>query len=133
MGNTHYSGPVYSEGGYKVVPIGSAGYYMAEDPADGKFKIGAGGTVQIPGIFAERWHKIASYMTKNRFERLINDAVMSPDKKLLEALLMPMNKPTGKTKAGKAALRRINAWLVAEGNAVLQDIQEEDPSFTIKR
>ena len=45
MGNTHYSGPVYSEGGYKVVPIGSAGYYMAEDPADGKFKIGAGGTV----------------------------------------------------------------------------------------
>ena len=44
MAASHVSGPWYSEEGYRVVPVGSSGYYMAED-TDGNLKIGAGGTV----------------------------------------------------------------------------------------
>jgi len=87
--------------------------------------VGAGGTVQIPGYFAAQWHKVASYLTKNRFERLVNDAIMSPDRNLLEALLMPIDKPTAGP-ASKEVSKRLNAWLLASGSNVLQDIKEDD-------
>lgn len=88
--------------------------------------VGAGGTVQIPGFFAEQWHKVASYLTKNRFERLVNDAVMSPDGKLLEALLMPIDKPLGGGAKAREVTKRVNAWLAASGNNVLRDIKDEE-------
>jgi len=88
--------------------------------------VGAGGTVQIPGFFAEQWHKVASYLTKNRFERLVNDAVMSPDGRLLEALLMPIDKPTGKGRQAQEVSKRLNAWLAASGSNVFRDIKEEE-------
>jgi len=88
--------------------------------------VGAGGTVQIPGFFAQQWHKIATSLTKDRFEKLVYDAIVSPDKKLLEALLMPINKPVSMGGKSKEVAIRLNAWLMATGNQVLQDIIAEE-------
>lgn len=88
--------------------------------------VGAGGTVQIPGFFAQQWHKVVSKLTKQRFENLINDAIMSPDKKLLETLLMPIEKPTIKGGRSEEIGIRLNAWLMATGNRVFQDIVTEE-------
>jgi len=86
--------------------------------------VGAGGTVQIPGFFADNWHRITTLLTKNRFERLVHDAIISPDGKLLETLLLPINKP-GNAKQAKEVIKKINAWLGASGNQVLEDIINE--------
>ncbi|MFH1613588.1 MAG: hypothetical protein ABIG61_00685, partial [Planctomycetota bacterium] len=88
--------------------------------------VGAGGTVQIPGFFAEQWHKIASRLTKNRFERLVHDAIMAPDGKLLETLLLPIDKPALQRKNIEKVSGRINAWLLASGVNSVRDIGEED-------
>ncbi|MFH1883438.1 MAG: hypothetical protein ABIL62_12090 [Planctomycetota bacterium] len=88
--------------------------------------VGAGGTVQIPGFFAEQWHKIASRLTKNKFERLVHDAIMSPDGKLLETLLLPMDKPALQKENIKKVSGRINAWLIASGVNSVRDIGEDD-------
>ena len=50
---------------------------------------------------------------------------MSPDRNLLEALLMPIDKPTAGP-ASKEVSKRLNAWLLASGSNVLQDIKEDD-------
>jgi len=94
--------------------------------------VGAGGTVQIPGFFAQNWYKITSKLTKNRFENLVHDAIMSPDGKLLETLLMPINKPGSRGLNEKEVGKRLNAWLLAEGNRVLQDIVGETSETTSK-
>ena len=88
--------------------------------------VGAGGTVQIPGFFAQQWHKIASKLTKQRFENLVQDAIMSPDRRLLESLLMPVNKPVAMGGGSEEVSKRLNAWLMATGNRVLQDIVTEE-------
>lgn len=90
--------------------------------------LGAAGNIQIPGFFAAQYLKVAKYLTKNRFENLINDAILSKDPKLLEALLMPINKPT--TPKGINNLKiidlRLNAWSMGSGVRVFKDINEED-------
>jgi len=87
--------------------------------------LGAGGTVQIPGFFADQWHRVASFLTKNRFEKLINDAIMAPDGKLLESLLLPMDKPIYQAKNAKELNTRLNAWLMGAGSSVIRDVDEE--------
>ena len=90
--------------------------------------VGAGGTVQIPGFFAESWHRTATFLTKNRFEQLVSDAITSPDGKLLEALLLPIDKPY--TISGMKNIRtletRMNAWMLGTGNRIMRDITEEE-------
>jgi hypothetical protein len=78
-----------------------------------------GGTVQTPGIFSERFKNFAQHLTKDRAAQLINDAIMADDGgKLLEALLLPIDKPT--TRSGQANLqklnKRMNLWLMGTGS-----------------
>ena len=45
MAQSNWSGPVSSENGYYIQPLGSNSYYMQVDPADGYLKIGGGTSV----------------------------------------------------------------------------------------
>ncbi len=88
--------------------------------------VGAGGTVQIPGFFAQQWYKIMSHLTKNRFENLVSDAIMSPDGKLLQSLLLPISKPGVTTNNNLKTLnQRMNLWLVGSGRRVMEDVMED--------
>jgi hypothetical protein len=89
---------------------------------------GGGGTdIQTPGIFSDRFRSLANHLNFDRATQLIQDAILSKNPNLLQALLAPINKPT--TRAGQRSLRildqRINAWLAGTGKRVMDDILQE--------
>ena len=86
-----------------------------------------GGTVQTPGIFSDRFKMFANFLSKDRAFQMIHDAITSKDPKLLEALLLPLEKPGGgiNTETMKILDARINAWLIGTGSRVMEDIEEE--------
>ena len=91
-------------------------------------KLTGGGTVQIPGIFSERFKNFAQHLNKDRAFQLMHDAITADDGgKLLRALLLPIDKPT--TSSGLQNLRTLNAqmnlWLLGTGSRVLEDIQQD--------
>jgi len=90
-------------------------------------KVTGGGTVQTPGIFSEKFKSFANFLVKDRAFQLIHDAVLADNPKLLQALLLPIDKPG--TRATEINLRilneRMNLWLAGTGKRVLDDIMEE--------
>ncbi|MFH2034607.1 MAG: hypothetical protein ABIJ26_07935, partial [Candidatus Margulisiibacteriota bacterium] len=86
-----------------------------------------GGSLQMAQIGSSRFKTFMNYVTKNRAENLIHDAVLSKDPKLLSALLAPIDKPF--SKGGQANLKildeRMNLWLGGTGKRVFDDIIEE--------
>jgi hypothetical protein len=88
-----------------------------------------GGTVQTPGIFSERFQHFAARLNKDRASQLVHDAIVSGDGKLLEALLLPIEKPGVKKEVLDKNFRilndRINAWLAGAGVRVWEDIEAE--------
>ena len=86
-----------------------------------------GGTVQTPGIFSERFKNMANWLTKDRAFQIIHDAVTAKDSKLLQALLLPLDKPT--TPLGIRNLitvnQQMNLWMAGTGSRVLEDIEQE--------
>ncbi|KKN02748.1 hypothetical protein LCGC14_1114540, partial [marine sediment metagenome] len=86
-----------------------------------------GGTVQTPGIVSDRFKKFAQHLTQDRAEQLIHDAVTSEDGRLLNALLLPIDKPTSATGQQNLKIlnKRINIWLLGTGHRVIEDIQND--------
>jgi hypothetical protein len=86
-----------------------------------------GGTIQVPAIFSERFKNFATHLTKDRAFQMIHDAVVSEDRRMLQALLLPIDKPT--STQGLKNLRllneRMNLWLLGTGGRVLNDIKDE--------
>ena len=65
-----------------------------------------GGTVQIPGIMAENFRKLAAGGIINPAQKLLEDAIQDEDL-FREILLNPMNE-----EFSEKATRRLNAWAV---------------------
>jgi len=91
-------------------------------------KMGAGtsgGSIQAAGIMSGRAKTFMNWLTKNRAEELVHDAILSKDPKLLQVLLLPLDKP----QTQKANLRilndRLNLWLAGAGSRVFDDIESE--------
>jgi hypothetical protein len=86
-----------------------------------------GGTVQTPGIFSERFKSFANFLSKDRAFQMIHDAVLSKDPKLLQSLLLPIDKPG--TKLTNDNLRilneRMNFWLAGSGKRVMDNLIDE--------
>ncbi len=90
-------------------------------------RVTGGGTVQTPGIFSERFKNFANNLTKDRAAQLINDAITSPDPKLLESLLLPIKRPELAAIDKNLSIigNRMNLWLLGSGARVLADIEDE--------
>lgn len=85
-------------------------------------KLGIGGTVQIPGIFANRFRDLLNSGVKDPASRLIRDAVFDED--LFKELLMaPLEQEA--LALSKQATQKLNAWaagvLAEHGAAVLEE------------
>jgi len=86
------------------------------------------GTIQVPGYVAERFKGIMGKLNLERGSQLVADAILSDDPKLFKTLMLPIDKPTSKVTMDNLKLieQRLNAWLMGEGNRVLQDINKEN-------
>ena len=72
-------------------------------------RLGVGGTVQIPGIMANRFREMVKVGVKDPASRLIRDAV--EDEELFKELLMAPITENG-LKLSRQAERRLNVWAV---------------------
>lgn len=73
-------------------------------------KLGIGGTVQIPGIMAQRFRELVNAGVHDPASRLITDSIT--DEALFRELLMAPIEKTEK-KLSEKATRRLNAWAAA--------------------
>ena len=87
----------------------------------------AGGSLQMAQIFSGKAKDFMTWLTKDRTIQMIHDAILSDDPKLLQALLLPIDKPG--VPATERNLRilneRMNLWLAGNGKRILDDIEEE--------
>ncbi len=77
-------------------------------------------------IYSGTAKKFVSRLTRDRAEEMIKDAILSKDGKLLQALLMPMDKPTSKKEAIKYLGSQLNAWLAGAGKRVAADLLKDE-------
>ena len=91
-------------------------------------KMTGGGTVQTPGIFSERFKTFATFLSKDRAFQMLHDAILSKDPKLLQALLLPIDKPGSKMteKTFRILDERMNLWLAGSGKRIIDDIMDEE-------
>ncbi|MFA7120536.1 MAG: hypothetical protein WC277_03605 [Bacilli bacterium] len=92
-------------------------------------KIGAGtsgGSIQAAGIMSGRAKAFMTWLTKNRAEALLHDAILSPDPQLLQALLLPLDKPQTQATNLRILNDRLNVWLLGAGSRVMDDIIKEE-------
>ena len=89
-------------------------------------RLGIGGTVQIPGIFASKFRELVNAGVKDPVTRLLSDAIRDED--LFRDLLLA---PLKDGKISREATRTLNAWVavvLAEHGGVLdQSDDEQDP------
>jgi len=89
-------------------------------------KDSAGGSLQMAQIFSSRAKTFMDWLTKNRAEVLIHDAILSKDPELLKSLLLPIDKPSGQGLKNLAILNKnLNIWLGGTGARVMDDIMKE--------
>lgn len=88
----------------------------------------AGGSFQVARIASTRAQKLMSWLTKNRAEELVKDAILNEDPTLLKALLKPIGKPGTKDfdLSMKFLETNLNAWLAGTGNRVYEEIKKEN-------
>ncbi|MBU1235014.1 MAG: hypothetical protein KKC77_19175 [Proteobacteria bacterium] len=84
-----------------------------------------GGTVQTPQIVSERFKAFARFLSRDRAFQLIHDAITSPDPKLLNTLLLPLDKPKTSWKNILLVTKQINLWALGTGKRVMDDIVNE--------
>lgn len=85
-----------------------------------------GGSLQMAQIISGNFRKFATRLTKDRAEQMVHDAILSKDPKLLQALLLPIDKPGPATKANLRTLNeRMNLWLAGTGKRVIDDMEIE--------
>lgn len=80
-----------------------------------------GGTIQVPGYFAQLGDRIVDKLTPDKAQMLLVDAMSDQD--LFNALRV---ESTAKPAQQRSALKSINAWLVGNGLANLAE--KEEPS-----
>ena len=73
-------------------------------------RLGIGGTVQIPGIMANRFRDLVAAGVRDPAGRLIRDMVFDED---LFRELLQSNLEQGGKSLSKTATRRLNAWTAA--------------------
>lgn len=86
-------------------------------------RLGIGGTVQIPGIMANRFRALANAGVKDPASRLLRDSVF--DESLYKELLQTSIDESGKMKP--EAIRRLNAWtaaVIAEYGGTFDETEE---------
>lgn len=89
-------------------------------------KESAGGSLQMAQIFSGRAKAWMDRLVRDRAAELVHDAVLSKDPQLLQALLLPLDKPGIIAQENVNILnRRLNLWLAGTGKRVWDDIVEE--------
>jgi hypothetical protein len=89
-------------------------------------KESAGGSLQMAQIYSSTAQKFVTRLTRDRAEEMIKDAILSKDPKLLQALLLPMDKPATKVEAAKYLGSQLNAWLAGTGKRVAEDLLKDE-------
>ena len=91
-------------------------------------KESAGGSLQMAQIYSSAAGKFVKNLTKDRAEQMIHDAITGADPKLLQALLLPIDKPTSKQgqKNLKILGERMNLWLIGSGKRIMDDIATDE-------
>lgn len=84
-----------------------------------------GGSLQMANIYAKEGEALAVKFTKDRAAQLVQDAILSKDPKLLNALLLPLDKPSSAAFNWRVVNGRINLWLAGTGGRVAEDIKQE--------
>jgi len=88
-------------------------------------KESAGGSLQMAQMYSGAAKNISTRLTRDKAVQMVHDAILSKDPKLLQALLLPMDKP-GRAKVNMAILnKRINLWLAGTGKRILDDIENK--------
>jgi len=78
-----------------------------------------GGSLQYAGIFSSRGKALMQRLTHDKAKQYVQDAILSEDPKMLQALLEPMSKPKP-TKGDLILLnKQFNAWLLSTGERVM--------------
>ena len=90
--------------------------------------MGVGGTVQIPGIMAERFRALAKAGIKDPAGRLMRDIIF--DEALFKELLQSSLEDGGKT-LSKVAARRLNIWTASVLAEYGGAFEQESPSELI--
>ena len=87
----------------------------------------AGGSLQMAQIFSGKAKGLMLRLSKDKAEQMIKDAILSKDPKLLQALLLPIDKPglPATEKNMRILNERMNLWLAGTGRRVMDDILEE--------
>lgn len=86
-----------------------------------------GGSLQMAQIMSGRFRNFVTRLTRDKAEQMVHDAILSKDPKLLQALLLPIDKPGPATKANLRILNeRMNLWLAGTGKRVIEDIEMEE-------
>jgi hypothetical protein len=91
-------------------------------------KMGAGtsgGSIQAAGIMSGRAKTFMNWLTKNRAEELIKDAITSNNPDLLKSLLAPLDKPATQKTNWTTLNKQLNLWLAGTGARVMQDMENE--------
>ena len=86
-------------------------------------KESAGGSLQTAQITSGKFTQFIKWLTRDKVEELVKDAITSPDPKLLQVLLMPMDKPT--PQKIRFINKRMNVWLAGHGKRVWEDIKQD--------
>lgn len=91
-------------------------------------KESVGGSLQMAQIASGNFQKLLNWMTRHSAEKMVYDAILSPDKTLLQALLLPIKKPviTGRPANFDILTKRMNTYLISTGKKVMEDIENEE-------
>jgi hypothetical protein len=83
-----------------------------------------GGSLQHAQIFSGRAKRFMQYITRDKTEQLISDAVMSDDPALLKSFLGVIAKPKPKKQDIVFFNKQLNIWLLSTGKRVVEDMEE---------
>jgi len=78
-----------------------------------------GGGMQKATIVSGKARQLAKYFNLEKAQQLVHDAILSEDPSLLQALLKPIEKPTGSKKDLFVLDKKLNAWLLSTGERVM--------------
>lgn len=84
-----------------------------------------GGSMKLASLFAGKAKKAMTWLTKDRAEQLVHDAILADDPKLLQSLLLPLDKPSVAKENLIILNRALNLWLAGPGKRVMDDIEQE--------
>jgi hypothetical protein len=121
-----YSGRIKIEMTDWASSIMATGARMAGATIGGRTGGGSmGGSLQHAQIFSGRAKRFMLYITKDRTEQLISDAVLSDDPALLQSFLGVIAKPKPKKQDIVFFNKQLNIWLLSTGKRVAEDMETE--------